>query len=624
MASTLAITGAKPLKTQARGPFQVSRIPARTMQIVSLMPSTSFNLPVRWFCCFIVCAAATSCTDDTTSDADDKAPGQWAPGKGDGNFDLVEAGPAIIGDKHQIKLNGRIAAYRVESFGGTKLNIDVAGATGVDAYVIVEGPLGNNGDKASPGTGKIIAEDDDAGPGRDAHLVVTLSAPGVYRILPGTQASLGGGKKPSGNITLTVGCDAVCTRPSMDQKTLVRGLLNQSRAAFNDMAKSELAALIPDAQTAQQLATQLSAILADPNLAGIERFPTLPLSAVSAMRPLLGGIKADAPNADSVVHGELRDLLGACTPDRAVPTDIDARIAGLGYGHYPNRSLSPCQAAHAPKLAQVLTSLAAGNGSSITMQGKTISSPAELFAALVASGHHIEVRNERMYANFLSMTLRTGAASENDVIWPVWLDTGIKLSNGENFVVPMGHSHHAWRISGPVVNTRVMFFLGVGGAGFFGQTDLRPAWNGLKVSTDVTTESYSDAAYDYVIKTVDTAAIYLRRTRIERTTVAAGMPADGYGFVGVCNDSNAVIEYATKGTITAFPLLRAKQLNNAANLNDGLDDVLRALPKDADDIATRDALRRAVLVQPHVKGSPSMFDSKLAAQIELARQQAGQ
>lgn len=556
------------------------------------------------------------CTDDA-SDADDKAPGEWAPGKGDGAFDIVEAGPAAAGDKIAIKLNGRIGAYRVESFGGTRLQIDVKGQSGADAYVIVEGPLTKDGDKVAPGTGRVIAEDDDAGPGRDAQIKITLTEPGVYRILPGTHAALGAGKRPTGNITLTVACDAVCTRPSIDQKTLVRQL-GANGPAFIEMAKSELAALIPAGPMADQLAGQLSQIMADPNLTGIERFPTIPLAAISTVRPLLGGIKADPANPDTVVHGDLPQLLGTCAPDRAVPAPIDARLPGLGYGHFPNRSLSPCQAAHAPKLAQLLTSLAAGNGSSITLQGKTITSPAELFAALIATGHSIEVRNERMYANFLSMT-----AGDRDAIWPVWLDTGIKLTNGENFVVPMGHSHHAWRIAGPVVNARVMFYLGIGGAGFFGQTDLRPAWNGLKVTTDSTVSKTSDADYSYLIKTAETAATYLRRTRVERTTVAAGMPVDGYGFVGVCNDSNAVLEYATKKTITAFPLLRAKQLDSAADLGDGLDAVFRALPKDADNIGSTDALRRAYLVQPHAKGSPLLWDAKLGDQIELARKQLG-
>jgi hypothetical protein len=313
-------------------------------------------------------------------------------------------------------------------------------------------------------------------------------------------------------------------------------------------------------------------------------------------------------------------MLGGCTPDRSLPSEVDARLPGVRYGQFPSKTLAPCQFAHASKLAQVLTSLAAQNGSAVTYKGATIKTPRELFAALVASGHTIEVRNERMYANFLSLI-----AGDRDVIRPVWLDPGIRLSNGESLSIPVGHSHHAWRISGPQINTRVMFYLGVSGAGFFGQTDQRPAWSGMLAATDVTIKAAQGADYEYLLKTVDAAATYLRRNRVERTTVAAGQPADGYGYLGVCNDSNATIEHATKGTISAFPLLRAKELDAQADLGDGLDATVKALPKDGDGIANqRDALRRAVAMQPFANGSPLIWDPTLAAQLAKARADLGQ
>ena len=84
-----------------------------------------------------------------------------------------------------------------------------------------------------------------------------------------------------------------------------------------------------------------------------------------------------------------------------------------------------------------------------------------------------------------------------------------------------------------------------------------------------------------------------------------------------------MIEFATKNTITTLPFLRAKQLDSAADLSAGLDAVLRALPKDSDDIGSRDALRRAYVVQPHAKDSALMWDIKLGSQIEVARVQLG-
>jgi hypothetical protein len=224
-----------------------------------------------------------------------------------------------------------------------------------------------------------------------------------------------------------------------------------------------------------------------------------------------------------------------------------------------------------------------------------------------------------MYANFLSMIV-----GDKDLIWPVWLDTGIALSTGDSLTIPIGHSQHAWWISGPVVNTRVTFFLGISGSGFFGQTDQRPAWSGTITSSDVTVTSAQSADYAYLLATADAASEYLRRNHLEATTVAAGMPADGYGYVGVCNDSTATLEYAARGTISEFPLMRAKELDDQPDLGDGLDDVVRALPKDADGLVdVHDALRRAVAMQPFPDGSPLMWDSALGTQIATARSDLG-
>lgn len=165
-----------------------------------------------------------------------------------------------------------------------------------------------------------------------------------------------------------------------------------------------------------------------------------------------------------------------------------------------------------------------------------------------------------------------------------------------------------------------MFYLGISGAAFFGQTDARPAWSGTVASTEVTIDRESGADYDYAMSTLDAAAAYLRRSRVERSTIAAGMPADGYGYLGVCNDSNATLEYATRGTISTFPLLRAAALDAQPALGDGLDAAIRALPNDGDGIVDpADALRRAVEMQPHADGSAFLWDAELASQIATAR-----
>ncbi len=120
-----------------------------------------------------------------------------------------------------------------------------------------------------------------------------------------------------------------------------------------------------------------------------------------------------------------------------------------------------------------------------------------------------------------------------------------------------------------------------------------------------------------MLKTLDAASTYLRRIRTECTTVGAGRPADGYGYLGVCNDSNATIEHATRGTISTFPLMRAAELDSQPALGDGLD----ATAAQGWRIANKqDALRRALAMQPFAADSPLLgWDPALAAQLARAK-----
>jgi hypothetical protein len=224
-----------------------------------------------------------------------------------------------------------------------------------------------------------------------------------------------------------------------------------------------------------------------------------------------------------------------------------------------------------------------------------------------------------MYANFLSFTL-----GDLDVKWPAWLDTGVILADGSHLSIPMGHSGHAWYISGPTVNAQVMFYLGVGGAAFFGKTDTRAAWSG-EADRDVTL-STDAGGEDMILATLEAATTYFQRERIERDTVAAGLPADGYGYVGVCNDSNAIIEAVTRhhgstdlADVTLYPLMRAIELDDpsvAPDLGDGLDDLVRGLPNDADSVApAADVKRRVLLMTPHPLDSKLFPDELLHQQL---------
>jgi len=552
----------------------------------------------------------TACSSD--SGGDKEGAGVWTTGKADGSFEIAEIGPLDFDSSTVVLVEGRVLALRVESYGGTQLTIDSRGLEGTDPMLVIEGPLSGDGDETAPGAAEVFAQDDDGGDGLDSQLTVTLDVPGVYRVIAGTYESLRLGNSPEGgSVEITASCDANCVRPSMTAGELIESLRASGQLdVLRGQLDGYLQTLIPDDTQRATAVAALDAYLASADASSTERFPVLPLQALGSLRSALGLIPGEPADPDAVVTGDLASALGACAVDRSYPSEVNPMLPGIASGHFPNRSLTSCQVAHAKSLAQVFTSLGANNGSSVDYGGTAHTSASSLVGALIESGHVVEVRNERTYANFIGL-----AAGGLDVVWPVWLDTGVEVG-GEPLVIPMGHSHHAWRITGPDVNARVMFYLGISGAAYFAQTQTRPAWTGEFVSDGA---SSADGGADHILATFDAAASYLGRIQVESAGVAAGMPADGYGFVGVCNDSNAVIEYLTRGTITAFPLMRAASLDAEPELGDGLDAALRALPHDADSAPnTADVIERVLLMTPHEMGSAHFPDAALRDQIAAA------
>lgn len=75
----------------------------------------------------------------------------------------------------------------------------------------------------------------------------------------------------------------------------------------------------------------------------------------------------------------------------------------------------------------------------------------------------------------------------------------------------------------------------------------------------------------------------------------AGLPASGYGTLGVCNDSTTVLEYTAEGTVTIFPLAHPP---STATQGDPIDNVLAALPSDVDGYEPGEALDRMLLTLP--------------------------
>ena len=289
-------------------------------------------------------------------DPGDKAPSTWTIGKDNGSFKLVEAGPAPVGERWaSITLVGNVPGYRVESFGDMNLVIDLAGHGGTDAYVVVEGPLDGYGDTVAVGAGDVVGEDDDSGSGTDSHLEIDLSAPGVYRILAGTFESLGeGSDAANGSLTLQVACTANCNRAQMDQPTFVQSLGATAGSGARQLREQRAR---PDDPRSDVVGAVSATAADDPRGSGSRGARALPdhpaVGGVDDAAAAHGAIPSSAPDpTTAVVTG---DLMTRARPvhrrhDRSDPAPVSADLPGVAYGSFPNRTLSPCEAAHSSKL----------------------------------------------------------------------------------------------------------------------------------------------------------------------------------------------------------------------------------------------------------------------------------
>jgi len=438
----------------------------------------------------------------------------------------------------------------VRSLGPTKIEIEWKSEADVKS-IRVEGPLD------AP---EIVSDS------AKASQHVELEKKGLYRITPQLE---------TGKVELTTTCLKNCFRKEISPQEAWSTLKNSEALPIIRLAHQKLKDLSQDRETQVRLASGLVGHFKA--LKERKRFPVLPpIHTLSNAQGLLGGFEAAKPMAPIVLSGSLEKLIeeGMKAP-YADPTPIADGLTTL-YGHYTDRSIPEVVLKQSPVIAQVFTSLAAGKGTKIEWktEKKTyeLTSPLSFAQALLATGHHIELQSERTYANFIAL-VRDG----NYIRWPAWFDSGIPLKSGHSLQVPMGHSQQAWLIRGPVVNARIAFFLGINGVGFFANIDERPSWTGMTArhftqSDSVTNQGMILASFIYSTR-------YQQRVHADLAGPAKGVPASGYGFLGVCNDSNAFVEYSVFGTRSTYPWVRAASLLVKGS-KDPIDLIFNDLPGD--------------------------------------------
>jgi hypothetical protein len=235
----------------------------------------------------------------------------------------------------------------------------------------------------------------------------------------------------------------------------------------------------------------------------------------------------------------------------------------LGHGlHYGDESLAVPGAAYGDSVAvaAALEQLAALQ--MIEDAGRRHGTVAGWLGSLLASGHTLEVRDRRMYANFGDLRFDQGGV-RRDVATPTLVDTGVTLAGGRRLVVPVTHSELDISVRGPRVNAELSWFFGVDGlAAFRAYATQDQSWVGGRT---VRTWRGIDAA-----RILDRAADVAQQ--LEAKARALGLPMGGYGPLGSCNDVHG---FVTGGA--PFGMVRDPRRYAGA---DPLDRLSAALPFD--------------------------------------------
>lgn len=347
------------------------------------------------------------------------------------------------------------------------------------------------------------------------------------------------------------------------------------------------------------------------------------LSDIKQITPMLTE-KGSTPKVDEKINGRFEKQLAKYPVDTAkAMAPVIEKPVPIQWGHHYSKAFSQKEINQSEGLAKILTSLSVDNGSSVTVtqnnNEKKLTAPEDVFKYLLETGHQIRVDFEKVNANFLAF-----ADGNTNILFPTWVKTGIKLPSGKELTVPMNHNQITWKISGPLVNARVSAFHGIGGVGFSAVTDDRPGWAKAEVK-NLLDSNKGDG--QNIIKSIEAAKNLVRLNRCERQTIAKGAPADGYGMLGVCNDSTAYILSQLKvrpedRPLYPYPMVRPAAFNdNECKKTEK--DPYASLPHDADDTnPDKTALLERVLagVPRHSDGSPMLNDPELLSQIKEAEE----
>ena len=201
---------------------------------------------------------------------------------------------------------------------------------------------------------------------------------------------------------------------------------------------------------------------------------------------------------------------------------------------------------------------------------QTYTTPQDVIAELINTGHTVTVDDARYFANFAHLHY-----NGEDVMAPFWLDSQIIVphSGGRHLLVPAAHAEYEWHIHGPLINADISYYFGIDGKAEWRTMDtLDQPWV-LKRNA----HEYTGAQAIEVTRLAGLMTVAYAHLHATHPT----LPFGGYYTLGVCQDGVSAIEHALTGNVTLFP-----NTADAAYFNDPRDPEINALiaaiPKDRD------------------------------------------
>lgn len=292
------------------------------------------------------------------------------------------------------------------------------------------------------------------------------------------------------------------------------------------------------------------------NFEALDRFPTMTVTGMGRAVSLAAAVAKPEKKDQDDQAGNPLDALPAeeelQIPTGGEPPDPTNFIKHLGFdldvGDLIDSELAS-QYADGERLSWVLNRLAMdplkNKGEPkyrIRAQTGYVDSPEGLVAYLMASGHEIEIRDARYFANFGDLLYKG-----QDVLTPFWVDTQIRVPKTDRtLTIPVAHSQHELRINGPQVNTILSFYFGIDGKAAFRSMATRDqTW----VMGHVARTYKGNDALEVVRLS---GAIIRTYETVKRDH--PDLPFGGYFNLGVCNDVNAMIELHMQGETSLYPL----------------------------------------------------------------------